>query len=230
MATLTNDITATQPVLDVTSPVTSLKHGDSIGIDDEVLRFVSYGWDAHGRAADTTVWNVERGYRDSIPTSHSAGSTITGATDAFASGTLGTAVSPFAGGTQTVSLLGPYSVAWDTPNNDTFVELLTLTAGQTLYALLIAPIQAWDQPVQTYRIMVGANGGDGTFATLDGPTVDALGPQPGPQIAMMPFGTAGWSPTLTTADWILGLRLDFSGLNATSQGSVDIYALVMEAA
>jgi hypothetical protein len=198
------------------------------------------------KGLDATRWVVTRGVGDSVAASHLAGATLTAAVQASVSSETLIPPDPFAdaGGEQTIRLLGPFHIAFDTAGVASDgppqgVSLgATIPANSVLLRIHCENPVAWDQdpdnayleiiattvgqpngwPVARYRI------GD-SFSTAASHVggAEAIANSSGNAEVLdsvqrtYAFGASGNS-----------LRAFVDNVTGATQGEVDIYALIAE--
>lgn len=119
MATLTANLSSTALDFTVTGSTALAATGTQYRIDDEVITLRAFvrepePWSPRNR----NRWNVSRGQAGTTAATHLAGATIVGIEKAVTTGTTLVEPEPFAGASagsqQDISLLGPYTVNFDT--------------------------------------------------------------------------------------------------------------------
>jgi len=240
MATLTSDITADQTVIGVTGSSRTTGHY-RFRIDDELMDLQGFpkyelrgGYRQHG--VDHSRWIVTRGVGGSTAATHSAGDTLKGVTSALVSSESETPPAPWAGaGTeQTVRLLGPFSVAWNTPDiaANQLVSLTTLSAGTIILRAWMIERVRWNTAT-VGKIAVAENEFGDNSADLWAGNIDSNEPWAvdDPTWRELTDILVAVVPTLfvggvTTA----GNLVFYVDVITATAGSGDIYALIAEPA
>lgn len=206
--------------------------GELFRLEDEMVEFG--GHNLVNRLRDRKQVSFRRGVGGTTAVTHASGTTLLRVADAVASSASAeTFADPFsAGGVQTIRLLGPFHVTFETPGiagDEDGAVLTELDAGTLVIHVAVVPTAAWNGgDLTALDIYIGGEDfgpPDDNFRTITGDpfVVAELNPRTGGGstggLARAVFGAV-------TTDGALLIQGD----GAATEGAADIYALIAEPA